>query len=548
MTTFPVGEQTHPTVLPQRRALEPVAADTPGSRDETGHERAARQNGATGGEHGRGETVRTSPGGARRHPEATATATAEGVPDVRKGGNEQTGERRPAIGAQWVAVLDTHGRPLMPCHPARARKLLGTGRAAVARQVPFTIRLKDRTVDESEVTGLAVRIDPGSVTTGIAVTSDTKRIGPLVGEVCTARHGLFAMELSHRGAQIRHSMERRANYRRRRRAANLRHRAPRYSNRKRPAGWLAPSLQHRIDTTLSQLQRLTKLMPIVEVHVEWTSFDTHAMSLGFEKLDGVEYQQGTLSGYEVRQYLLEKWGRSCVYCGASGVCLQIEHIHPRARGGSNRITNLTLACEPCNKAKSAMPVGDFLAGEPALLARILAQAKAPLRDAAAMNSTRWQLRDALQSLGLPVRAWSGGRTKFNRARHGLAKSHTLDALAVGEIPENARLVRYPGSVLAVKATGRGSYARTRPDAYGFPRLHLTRTKQHFGFQTGDLVRAVVPRGKFAGTWTGRVAVRASGKFTIRAGEVLATNVLHRHLRLVQRGDGYAYAVKRETGT
>ncbi|MER5222402.1 RNA-guided endonuclease IscB [Streptomyces flaveus] len=544
MTAFPVGEQTHPAVLPQRRALEPVAADTPGSRDETGHERATRPGGAAVGEHGRGEIVRTSPFGARRHPDAAVTGAEEGVSAARESSN-QTADQSPVAGAQLVAVLDARGRPLMPCHPARARKLLSAGRAVVARQVPFAIRLKTRTLEGSEVAGLAVRIDPGSTATGIAVTSDTELMEPVAGETHTARSGLFALELNHRSSQIRHAMARRANCRRRRRSANLRYRAPRFSNRKRPEGWLAPSLQHRVDTTVSQVQRLMKLMPIVEIHVERVSFDTHAMSLGRDRLDGPEYQQGALAGYEVRQYLLEKWGRACAYCGAIGVPLQVEHIRPKARGGSDRVSNLTLACEPCNQAKSAKPVEEFLAGKPVLLTRILAQAKAPLRDAAAMNSTRWKLWNALQSLELPVHAWSGGRTKYNRITQGLTKSHTLDALAVGEIPVGARIVRHPGIVLVVTATGRGSYARTRTDAYGFPRLRLTRIKQHFGFQTGDLVRAAIPRGKYAGTWTGRVAVRATGKFTIRAGNALAKNILHRHLRLLQRGDGYAYSVRQE---
>ncbi|WP_199847932.1 hypothetical protein [Streptomyces dysideae] len=130
---------------------------------------------------------------------------------------------------------------------------------------------------------------------------------------------------------------------------------------------------------------------------------------------------------------------------------------------------------------------------------------------------------------------------------GLEKTHTLDALSVGRLDhENGdAIVRLPGQVLVVKATGRGSYARTTPDRFGFPRLRRVRTKQHFGYATGDLVRANMPTGKWAGTWTGRISVRANGQhsLTTPAGRF---NVRHRNLQLLQRGDGYGYIFRPES--
>jgi 5-methylcytosine-specific restriction endonuclease McrA len=389
----------------------------------------------------------------------------------------------------------------------------------VARHTPFTIRLKDRLVENSVVAGVAARIDPGSKATGISVTDEVPRSdADDVGQVDGARQGLYALELRHRGAVIRKNLEQRAAVRRR--SADVRYRAPRFDNRRRKLGWLPPSLQHRVDTVFSQVRRLAWWAPVTEVHVERVAFDAHAISVGCE-LTGVEYQQGTLAGYEVRQYLLEKWGRACAYCGRDGVPLQVEHIVPRASGGSGRISNLTLACGPCN------------------------QAKAPLRDAATMNATRYRLAARLSDLGLPVSCWSGGRTKCNRAMFGLAKSHTLDALAVGEIESGCRIVRYPSYILVVAATGRGVYARTRTDAYSFPRLALPRTKTHHGFRAGDLVQAVVPVGKKTGTYTGRVAVRANGRFNIRTRSGLVQGVGRQHVCLLQRADGYGYTTRTE---
>jgi hypothetical protein len=128
----------------------------------------------------------------------------------------------------------------------------------------------------------------------------------------------------------------------------------------------------------------------------------------------VEYQQGTLAGYEVREYLLEKWGRRCAYCDAENVPLQIDHIVARGRGGSGRISNLTLACAACNRAKNDRDVVEFVT-DPVRLQRIVAKARAPLRDAAAINATRWALLGVLKTSGLPVEVGTGGQTKFNRS-------------------------------------------------------------------------------------------------------------------------------------
>ncbi len=102
-------------------------------------------------------------------------------------------------------------------------------------------------------------------------------------------------------------------------------------------------------------------------------------------------ERGELQGYEIREYLLEKWGRNCVYCGKKDVPLEIEHIKPKSLGGSNRISNLTLACKGCNQKKGSQLIDHFLSDQPQLLQQIKTQAKQPLKDATAVNTTRWQL-------------------------------------------------------------------------------------------------------------------------------------------------------------
>jgi len=418
-----------------------------------------------------------------------------------------------------VFVLDKQKQPLMPCHPARARQLLQQGRAVVQRLRPFTIRLKDRVGGATQPVRL--KLDPGSKITGIAIVREEE------GQATV----LHLAELHHKPG-IKKRLDQRRVYRHHRRTRKLRHRAPRFLNRTRPRGWLPPSLQARLDNILSWVRRYRQVVPITAVSLELASFDTQALQN--PEINGVEYQQGELAGYEVREYLLEKWGRRCVYCGAANVPLEVEHIVPRSRGGSNRVSNRALACRTCNQAKGNRTAAEF--GHP----RVQEQARQSLRDAAAVNSTRWALRRALEALGLPLEVGTGGRTKYNRTRLQLPKTHALDALCVGaSTPERVSLNGM--GVLTIRALGRGQYRRTNVSACGFPRGYRIRQKRVQGFHTGDLVRAVIPAGKYAGRHTGVVVVRASGHFDLKEnGRRVAQGILARHFRLLQRSDGYGY--------
>ncbi|GCF08856.1 hypothetical protein KDI_24200 [Dictyobacter arantiisoli] len=273
-----------------------------------------------------------------------------------------------------VFVIDSFYQPLNPVHPARARLLLKQGKASVYRMYPFTVILK-RVVAQPEVKPLRIKLDPGSRTTGIAIVNDAS------GEV------VFAAELTHRGQAIKAALDDRRAVRRSRRQRKTRYRKARWSNRKRKQGWLPPSLESRIANVLTWVKRLSRSCPLTAISMELVKFDLQQMEN--PEVSGVEYQQGTLAGYEVRGYLLEKWNRTCAYCGAKETPLQIEHIHPRAKGGTNRITNLCLACEQCNTAKGTLDIAVFLQKKPEVLKRIQAQAKAPLKDAIAVNTSRW---------------------------------------------------------------------------------------------------------------------------------------------------------------
>ena len=429
-----------------------------------------------------------------------------------------------------VFVLGRDKQPLMPCTERRARLLLSRNRACVHRMMPFTIRLKDRTQADCVLQSLRLKLDPGSRYTGIAV----------VRERGFSQFVVFLAELQHRGLQIRDALESRSQLRRSRRNRKTRYRPARFNNRTKPKGWLAPSLLSRVDNCMSWVDRLRKWLPITKIDMELVKFD--AQKLMRPEISGIQYQQGELAGCEVREYLLEKFSRVCVYCGAKGVPLEIEHIHPKSKGGSNRISNLALACRPCNQKKGSQDVKDFLKSKPTVLKKVLAQAKKPLKDAAAVNATRWKLFNSLKATGLPVDTVSGARAKFNRSRLNIPKTHALDAACAGKRIRDLHDWQQP--TLTIKAMGRGRYKRTLTDKYGFPRSFFMEEKSIHGFQTGDLVKAVVPKGKNQGTHIGRVAVRKTGSFDIKTlSEKLG--VSWKHCSLLQRADGYSY-LKQQT--
>ena len=251
------------------------------------------------------------------------------------------------------------------------------------------------------------------------------------------------------------------------------------------------------------------------------------------EIAGVEYQQGELAGYELRQYLLEKWGRRCAYCGATGVPLQIEHVLPRSRGGTNRASNLTLACEPCNIAKGTRTAAEF--GHP----EVEAQAKQPLKDAAAVNATRWVLFERLQAWGLPLETGTGGRTQWNRTRRGIPKTHWLDACCVGastpEVLHWEQVVPWQ-----IEAKGRQCRQMCQMDERGLSPEQAEGTQSsprlsHRGIRCGQCVQRHL---KTAGVHVGRVLVRASGSFDVVTATRRVGGISWRYCQPLQQGDGY----------
>ena len=437
-----------------------------------------------------------------------------------------------------VLVLDTNRKPLMPCYPARAKKLLASGRASVFRRYPFTIILHDRTVEESVLQEVEVKIDQGSKTTGVALVVYGVT-GPAVS---------FAAHIEHR-TNIKSGLDSRRAVRRSRRHRKTRYRQTRFLNRTKPKGWLPPSLVSKAENILNWVIRFAKLAPLSKFALETAKFDMQ--KLENSDIQGVDYQRGRMYGYaDKKAYLFEREQGCCIYCSihASKAKMEIDHVVPKSKGGTDSLNNLVLSCNACNQAKGNQDVQTYLKGKPSVLKRVKAHLGQDYKDAAHTNSIRLfvlnKLRAMADAIGATLKVGFGSTTKENRLSLGLPKDHWIDA-AVCTKDGDAVKVEPSLKPRIIKAVGRGSRQFCRMDRYGFPRTApKPRSKNFFGFKTGDIVKVSIPDNAktkvLTGTYTGRVAVRSSGHFDVKTKDAKLT-VSHKYCKPIHLMDGYSYA-------
>ena len=209
-----------------------------------------------------------------------------------------------------VYVLNMRGNPLMPTTPQKARKLLRDDKAKVVERLPFTIQLQY--VTGETIQDITLGIDAGYSFVGFSAV--------------TAKKELISGEFELR-KDVSKNITQKRQYRRTRRN-RLRYRKPRFNNRvsNKKKGWFAPSIQHKLDSHKKLIEKLEKRLPITRTIVEVATFDAHKMKN--PEVSGIEYQQGELQGYEIREYLLEKWKRQCAYCGKKDMKLNTLFQNP----------------------------------------------------------------------------------------------------------------------------------------------------------------------------------------------------------------------------
>ncbi len=448
-----------------------------------------------------------------------------------------------------VIALDKHKKPLGFMTERRARILMDKKRAVLYRKYPAAVIVKDRDVRElPDRPGYRIKIDPGSAHTGIAVVRiDTDEV-------------MMYMQIHHRGQKVKKALDTRRMTRRSRRQRETRYRRCRFSKGgrfdcARKEGWLPPSVRSVGDNIINWTRKLKRYINITECSFEAVRFDQQL--LADPDISGEEYQHGTLFGTEIREYLLERFGHTCQYCGGESgdAVLEWEHMVPRSRGGSSSVKNASLACRSCNRDKGNRTLPEYLEAlkknsrtslndaRVKHITRIL-EGHTPFvgeRYSAWANACRRYVERALFGIFGQVECSSGGRTKYNRTRLGLPKDHHYDALCVGTVPEGGYRDRTCGCVLHAEAMGRGSRFRGLTNSCGIIITKFKRgPKRRFGFMTGDIVRADVRSGKYAGIHTGRVMVRTTGWFDVRCTNGAKITAKYSDCRILQRSCGYKF--------
>lgn len=447
----------------------------------------------------------------------------------------------------FVPVVDCNGIPLMPTSSKRCTELLTKGKARVYKMYPiFTIQMIDRRSIDSSYQPITVGIDPGSKYTGIAVARDA--------EDGNESYVLRKLQVDHRGHKITEDLKGRKAYRSTRRSRKTRYRKPRFLNRKRDKGWVPPSLVSRTDNIINHVKKLLCKYPITNIELEEPSFDTS--KLRDNSITGKQYRVSPLGRLTMKEYLLHKYKYTCQYCGTKSikgnkVRLEIEHIVPRSKGGSDTLKNVTLACERCNKAKDNMTLSDFLAiiykddltAQVAKFTKILTDAKATFiyKEATIVQSMKTRLHKGLMNPCVTVTKYTPTQTSMNCRYNNISKSHANDAACVGP---HRHIYQHDIPTLHIQAMGRGRYQRFTGYVKGEDGKKVARyrgrLKEIEGFRTGDIVIT-------NDDVKCRVTITADKQFIVTP-IVKGSKPFKRSYRkmgLLYRNDGYLYSQFRE---
>ena len=321
-----------------------------------------------------------------------------------------------------VYVINKYGQPLMPTtRCGKVRRMLKSNKAKVIKRCPFTIQLLYETTDFVQPVSLGV--DAGSKEIGISASTEKKE--------------LYASEVKLR-TDIVEKLATRREARRSRRNRKTRYRKPRWKNRKanKQKGWLPPSTCHKIDTHLTSIEKITRILPISEIHVEVAAFDIQKIKN--PDIQGEEYQYGEQSGFSnSREYVLWRDDHTCQCCKGKSKdpVLNVHHIESRKTGG-NAPNNLVTLCKTCHD--------NYHAGKIDLPKKI--KRGQSFRDAAFMGTMRWtfynKVKEIYEPLGIPVSLTFGYITKNTRFEHNLPKTHCIDALCISGNPKAEPLGYY----------------------------------------------------------------------------------------------------------
>ena len=447
-------------------------------------------------------------------------------------------QRRNPYNEPTVPVIDRYGTPLGPARPSRVRRWLESGRAQkVWIKGIFAVQLNDLDASQAVVPPTAFNYKP-SLTAGAAITAE-----PIDGK---ERRVIGAYEHAHRNRDISKRLRDRRDQRRARRY-RLRYRPARFSNRAnaRTEGRLPPSIKSIVDDAVALLDTMRQLYPISHIRVEYLKFDTQLLQN--PNIKGLEYQHGTLFGWQLRHYILHRDAWQCRYCDKHGTeknPLELDHVVPKAKSGPSVVGNLLTACHRCNQKKGNRDVEDFLANDPARLddVRFQLQQIVPLTVAGQLNSVMPAILQALEDTGLPAVTSDGATTSYTRRQLGMLKSPVNDAACIDQPDSVVDLTTYTtvlkrqsrhrrqsincdesGSPTGTKFPAYSRLPRAR-QGYTTPPAHSVGPRRLRGIASGDLVRIQHHSGR---CYTGRATLGLTdGSIKIKGGSAEGKQSAH----------------------
>ncbi len=415
-----------------------------------------------------------------------------------------------------VYVQDKDGQPLMPTTPARARRKLDQGKAEVVQREPFTIRINYEVDGEKNTEKVRVGLDTGSKKASVSAVRED-------GEV------LYQSKVKLR-TDIRSKMDRRRRYRRARRSRKTRYREPRFDNRGREDGWLPSSLKSKAESMVKAVKEVSEILPVEGINVEIAPFDMQKVKN--PDIEGEEYQNGELKGHtSVRQYVLYRDKHQCINCKKDDVPLQVHHIKPRSKGGTEKPSNMVTLCVECHEKVHSSEIE--------LSKRSLKYwTNKVYKYASHINSMKDRIVDDLREFFDDVQVTFGNITKAVRKRLGLEKSDVNDSIAIAseDFIDNESVNKL-GYTFIQKCLPKGRYRLHKGERSGVKTS--TDSSDYFGFNRWDKVE--LPEGT-VGFVKGR---RTSGYFDVSDidGDSYNHSIRYSKLSLISKADSIIMEVK-----
>jgi len=398
----------------------------------------------------------------------------------------------------FVYILNCHGYPLMPCSPRKAKLLLKAGKAQVVKMVPFTLQLLYGSSGYKQEVSLG--IDAGTQHIGVSAT--------------TEHTVLFEAEAKPR-TDIQELLATRSQFRRARRSRKTRYRQARFLNRKKSEGWLAPSVEHRVEAHLKTIRMVHTILPVRKITIEVAQFDLQ--KIRHPEIEGKAYQQGPQYGFwNVREYVLARDGHCCQWCQGKSKdqILNVHHIETRKTGGQSP-DNLITLCETCHD----------LIHRTHQEYKIQRKANS-FRDATQMGILRWRIYERAKEMFAHVQLSYGYITKHTRITHQLEKSHRVDARCISGHP----LASSEGTWYLIKWVRKNNRQLHKATIRkGGKRQRNVAPKSVHGFRLFDGV-------KYQGKMCFVFGRRISGYFDLRTldGTKIHASASYKQIKIVQR--------------